>query len=430
MLEKIYDAFLQCNGLISTDTRTIARGCMFFALKGANFNGNQFAQKALENGAQYIIIDEPVVESPHVFLVDDVLTTLQHLARHHRRRLGTRIIAITGSNGKTTTKELLYRVLATTFYTHATQGNLNNHIGVPLSLLQLTSQHQMAVIEMGANHQGEIASYCEIAEPDCGLINNVGKAHLEGFGGFEGVIKGKTELYRYLQRHQSIIFCNAANPHLAPLLTNYKNTVWYNSEQSISGQCLQQGLYLHVQWQVAKAASSNQIDTQLTGDYNFENIMAAIAVGNYFSIKDEKINEAIASYVPNNARSQVMERGTNKIILDAYNANPTSMCHAIDNFNQRFDKNKIVALGDMYELGAEEDAEHLAIIHLLGQCKLDNIILVGPRFAKHKEKIAALFFNNSLQAKEYLQQKKFEHHHFLIKGSRSSKMEEVLQGIL
>ncbi|MBK8848394.1 MAG: UDP-N-acetylmuramoyl-tripeptide--D-alanyl-D-alanine ligase [Bacteroidetes bacterium] len=430
MLEKIYHAFLQCNGLIGTDTRTIAKGCMFFALKGANFNGNQFANQALGAGAKFVVIDEPVLMGDHVFLVDDVLTTLQQLARHHRRQLKTRIIAITGSNGKTTTKELLHNVLGSTYNTLATRGNLNNHIGVPLTLLQLTPVHDMAIVEMGANHQGEIASYCDIAEPDFGLINNVGKAHLEGFGGFEGVIKGKTELYRFLQLHNRVIFCNAANPHLAPILASYTNTVWYNSWQSISGQCRQPGLYLQVEWQAANTPGINYIDTRLTGAYNFENIMAAIAIGKYFSIPAEKINAAIASYVPDNARSQVIERGSNKIIMDAYNANPTSMRHAIENFNQKFDNNKIVALGDMYELGQDEDAEHLAIISLLGECNLEEVILVGSRFAKHRDKISAQFFDNSKQARDYLQQKKYSHSHFLIKGSRSSKMELVLEGIL
>lgn len=425
----LYQIFLQ-NPRISTDSRNINPGCVFFALKGDNFNGNAYAMQALEKGASFAVIDEPAVATDsRCLLVDDVLSALQHLARHHREQLTIPVIAITGSNGKTTTKELLGAVLAARYRTFSTSGNLNNHIGVPLSLLSITKDHEMAVIEMGANHQKEIALLCELALPSHGIINNVGKAHLEGFGGFEGVKKGKGELYDFLAKYNGTVFINAGNTHLAEMAAkaNVTEQITYGTSGKVycKGELISSQPFLTVQWSCEERQGT--IHSQLIGEYNFENILAAVCIGNYFMVDAEKINRAIESYVPDNSRSQVVLKGTNKIILDAYNANPTSMAAALKNFDALPDKHKIIFLGDMAELGNESEQEHQAIAGLLNNMQVDELILVGKHFSRVTITKVCQRFLTADEAAAYAKQKKITDTTLLIKGSRSSKMEKVFE---
>lgn len=429
MIEELYQKFQETKK-VCTDTRNIIPDSIFFALKGPNFNANHFALDALKAGAAYAVIDEDInATDARLIKVDDTLLALQQLATHHLRQLHIPVIAITGSNGKTTTKELVRCVLSTTYRTLATTGNLNNHIGVPLTLLSIDDTIEVAVIEMGANHQKEIEQLCAIAEPGYGLITNVGKAHLEGFGGFEGVIKGKTEMYDYLKKNDGVIFCNRDNQWLQPLCSNYNKVFYYGTDANaeVTGKLIADDLFLKVEWSSKQQPHLQNIQTQLAGSYNFENILAAIAVGDYFKIEAGKINEAIAGYLPANQRSQILHRGNTTIMLDAYNANPTSMHEAIVNFDKNFAAPKMVLLGDMFELGADESAEHKRIIELLNQCNFDKIVLVGKRFAEHKAFTNALFFDNSTQARDWLKTQVLDGVSILIKGSRSSKMELVLE---
>lgn len=429
----LHSLFLQCNQKITTDTRKIIAGGIFFALKGDNFNGNSFAIEALNAGAAYCVVDENINSTDtRMLYVDDVLHALQNLATHHRQQFKIPVIAITGSNGKTTTKELFYAVLSQKYNTLATKGNLNNHIGVPLTLLAITPQHQLAIIEMGANHQLEIAQLCNIALPDYGMITNVGKAHLEGFGGFAGVIKGKTEMYTHIKNNGGVIFCNAKNEHLYPLIKEYKNLVTYLGESAaIEAEYFDNEVFLAVDWHKKGENNHYHIRSHLTGAYNFENIVSAITTGNYFGVPADKINEAIASYIPDNQRSQVVTMpGNINIVLDAYNANPTSMSHAIINFDKKFDANKVALLGDMYELGDDEDAEHLKIVELISQLNIQQTVLVGKRFAKHKNKFVAQYFDTIADACAFLQTQHYANHNILIKGSRSSQMDKALGAIV
>jgi UDP-N-acetylmuramoyl-tripeptide--D-alanyl-D-alanine ligase len=428
MIEKLYQKFLE-NGKVCTDTRNIIQDSIFFALKGANFNANNFAVEAIKAGAAYAVIDEDVgIKDDRLIRVEDTLTALQQLARYHRRQFKIPVIAITGSNGKTTTKELLKSVLSKKYITHATSGNLNNHIGVPLTLLSLTKENTAAIIEMGANHQHEIELLCTIAEPNYGLITNVGKAHLEGFGGFEGVVKGKTELYDFLKKNKGVIFCNYDNQWLQPRCIDYEKTFFYGTTEAadVNGKLISDKSFLKLMWKKKLSKDNFSIDTQIAGGYNFENLLAAIAVGCYFNIDTLKINEAIAGYVPSNQRSQIIKKGTSTIMLDAYNANPTSMREAILNFNKNFASPKIVLLGDMFELGESEDEEHKQLILLLKECNFDKVILVGERFARHKSLINAIHFDNSKNAAEWLANQNLENTNLLVKGSRASRMELVL----
>ncbi|MEM9022852.1 MAG: UDP-N-acetylmuramoyl-tripeptide--D-alanyl-D-alanine ligase, partial [Bacteroidota bacterium] len=322
MIETLYAYFLQ-HRKICTDTRKIEPQAIFFALKGDNFNGNKFAAAALDGGCAYAVVDEPQdTEDPRFLMVDDVLATLQQLARHHREQLNIPVIGITGSNGKTTTKELMQAVLSKRFNTWATQGNLNNHIGVPLTLLSITPEHEVAIIEMGANHQGEIGTLCSFAQPDYGLITNIGKAHLEGFGGLEGVIKAKRQLYDHLRQHGGTVFVNMDNPLLADL-SEGMNIISYGTapERNFVGAVQPDGLTLALKWRT-EDLSDQSVTTSLVGDYNFENALAAIAVGWQFGVGAEAIGEALAAYVPQNQRSQLLRQNNREIVLDAYNANP------------------------------------------------------------------------------------------------------------
>lgn len=416
-IEQIYKAFLECDS-ISTDTRKINSGCMFFALKGDNFNGNMFALEALKKGASYVIIDEKqYAKHDHCILVENVLHTLQALATHHRKKLDIPIIALTGSNGKTTTKELINAVLSTTYKTSATKGNLNNHIGVPLTLLEFKADTEIGIVEMGANHQKEIEFLSNIALPDYGLITNFGKAHLEGFGGIEGVIKGKSELYDHLKSHQKTIFVNDNDQTQIEQIGNYKKVIRFGSNMKM----------LSAQPFVVLQFNKIKIVTHLTGAYNYNNIAVAIAVGGYFKVDDDSISKSIANYIPSNNRSQIIEKGSNQIILDAYNANPTSMMAALDNFGNLNSSEKVAILGDMFELGEASHMEHQSISDYSQKFDINNIFLVGKLFfetVNHSDKIKR--FKSFEDLKTELANNPLNNKYLLIKGSRGMALERVL----
>ncbi|CAF3790128.1 unnamed protein product [Rotaria sp. Silwood1] len=387
---------------------------------GENFNGNKFALQALEQGASIAVVDEDVNSNDErLFKVDDVLTTLQALAKHHRQQFDIPFIAITGSNGKTTTKELVSTVLAAHYKTYTTQGNLNNHIGVPLTLLSIKQDAQMAVIEMGANHQKEIESYCQYTLPNYGLITNCGKAHLEGFGGVEGVKKGKGELFDFLRANNGTAFIYWDFDYLQQMSIGINNIVKYGTKEGVVvGNVKQSNPFLEVD------VNGEIIKTNLVGDYNLSNVLTAVAIGKYFNVPAQKIKAAIESYVPSNSRSQLIEKDGNKIILDAYNANPSSMKLAIENFAKLEVSNKVLMLGAMMELGDESIAEHQAIIELIEKSKWKDVVLVGGDFAKVKHQF--IYLNNSVEAATWYQQQQFVNANVLIKGSRSMQMEKVI----
>ena len=384
-LSALYQIFLDCQ-LVTTDSRNCPEGSLFIALKGESFNGNAFAGKALETGCAYAIIDEPeyaVEGDQRYILVDNCLQTLQQLANYHRRQLGTRVIGITGTNGKTTTKELISAVLSQSHNILYTLGNLNNHIGVPSTLLRLKAEHDLAVIEMGANHPGEIKFLSEIAEPDCGIITNVGKAHLEGFGSFEGVIKTKGELYDFLRKKEgSTVFIHHDNAYLMNIAGGL-NLIPYGTEDDlyVNGRITGNSPYLTFEWKAGKAGETYQVQTQLIGEYNFPNALAAITIGLFFGVEAAKINEALAGYTPQNNRSQLKKTNDNTLIIDAYNANPTSMMAALQNFRNMEVPHKMLLLGDMRELGAESAAEHQKIADYIKECDFEEVWLVGEQFA-------------------------------------------------
>jgi UDP-N-acetylmuramoyl-tripeptide--D-alanyl-D-alanine ligase len=428
--ETLYAHFLSAP-LISTDTRTIAPGSIFFALKGANFNGNAFAKQALEQGAAFAVIDEPAEETDARLLpVADVLTALQDLARYHRRILaakGLRVFALTGSNGKTTTKELLARVLAQKFSTHYTRGNLNNHIGVPLTLLQLTAGHEFAVIEMGANHQGEIDLLCKIAEPDFGLITNIGLAHLEGFGGPEGVLKGKSEMFRFLTARKGKIFLLADEPRLSSY-AQHPGTITYGTTTTadVSGKLIAADPMLRFAWQKKGEDQTHEVQTHLAGAYNLPNLLAAIAVGSAFGVSSAAINTALENYQPDNNRSQLVQRGNLKLLLDAYNANPSSMKAALENFAALNESPKTIVIGDMFELGDVAHEEHQRICNLIEQQLPDaTVLLVGEHFAKTTDQKNFIRLPDSTAAAQWMAANKPQSGLVLIKGSRGMKMERV-----
>lgn len=424
LIEELYKIFLQ-HPSIQTDTRKLKTGDIFFALKGDNFNGNEFAKKALDNGAAYAVIDEKEFNtSPKTILVDDVLITLQQLAKYHRKQFAIPVIAITGSNGKTTTKELIHVVLSSSLKTYTTEGNLNNHIGIPLTLLKIKADAEIAVIEMGANHQKEIESYCAYTLPTHGLITNCGKAHLEGFGGILGVRKGKGELFDYLRTNNGVAFVMWDYDYLQEMSIGISSIIKYGTSQAaIEGTVENSAPYLSVD--IMKGSEIGKINTQLVGEYNLPNILAAVTIGKYFNIPDANIKTAIESYTPSNSRSQLIEKGSNKIILDAYNANPTSLKLAIENFSKLNGENKILMLGAMAELGTDSIEEHKEIIDTINQNKWKAVVLVGGDFLQIKHPYIS--FTNSTEAKEWLKEQHFENTQFLIKGSRSIKMEKVLE---
>lgn len=388
---------------MSTDTRNLPAGCVFFALHGERFDGNKFAKQALESGASLAVIDNPEYAMPEgTLLVPSTLLALQELARAWRRELALPIIGITGTNGKTTTKELLATVLSTKYHLHYTQGNLNNQIGVPLTLLQITRAHEMAIVEMGASHPGDIKELVDIAEPNYGLITNVGRAHLEGFGSFEGVQRTKQELYDYLVAHNGTIFRNADNPYLAAMENNATQhyTTLHNTTQLYTTGKMPSG-------------------THLVGEYNAENVSAAICVGEYFGIPREQALEAIRQYVPTNNRSQAMQTANNHLIVDAYNANPTSMQAAINAFT-----GDTYILGAMRELGAYSHLEHQNIVNMLAERKADVVFLVGEEYMQTTSPYPV--FENVEQLHQYLQKQPLKGKNILLKGSRSTQMEKLL----
>jgi len=428
-IEEIYTIYKKYP-LVCTDTRKIQPDSIFCALKGSNFNGNEFAEDALKKGSKYAIIDEKKFYKDERFiLVEDVLTFLQTLSQHHRKQLNIPVIAITGSNGKTTTKELIRMVLAKKFKTFATQGNLNNHIGVPLTLLSINDSCEIAVIEMGANHIGEIAFLSDIAQPNFGIITNIGKAHLEGFGSLEGVKKAKSELYDYIKKYKGNIFVNYDNKLLRDLSSKISRITYGTDETcDCSGKLISVNPFvtLKYKWKTEekKTNESNEIKSYLLGMHNFENILAAICIGSYFGVEHENIKEAIENYLPSNSRSQLIEKGTNKIILDAYNANPSSMKLAIENFSKLKVENKVLILGGMAELGTESIEEHITLINLIQKYNWKFVTLVGGDFLKINHPF--LSFENNIEAKNWLQKQKFENSYLLVKGSRSIKLEIIL----
>jgi UDP-N-acetylmuramoyl-tripeptide--D-alanyl-D-alanine ligase len=434
---KLYQLFLQ-HPIICTDSRNCPTGSIFFALKGENFNANAFALSAIENGCAFAIVDEAEFAIDERFiLVEDALETLQQLATYHRKQMDIPVIGITGTNGKTTTKELIASVLSERYSVHYTQGNLNNHIGVPLTLLQLNTEHQIAVIEMGANHSGEIKMLTGIACPEYGIITNVGKAHLEGFGSFEGVKRTKAELYEYIYQNEKTIFINKDNKDLTEMAVSVgfeidkKNVRNYsldpqNKDCYIYGQITDCSPFLNMECTIDMSDKIN-INTKLIGAYNAENVMAAVAIGEYFGLDVKTIKKGLEKYVPQNNRSQLTVTKHNKLVVDAYNANPTSMRAAILNFAQMAVEQKTLILGDMLELGEQSDIEHQNIVDLLQQNKFSTVLLVGSDFIKTKN--SYLNFTDVSELTNYLNSNPITDNYVLIKGSRGIKLEKVLSNL-
>ena len=425
----LYKYFLEC-GKVTTDTRDCPEGSMFIALKGASFNGNTFASQAIANGCRYAVVDEAEYANDpegRILLVDDCLKALQELASWHRRVLGTKMIGITGANGKTTTKELIAAVLKEKYNVLYTQGNLNNHIGVPLTLLKLTAEHEMAVVEMGANHPGEIKTRVNIACPDYGIITNVGKAHLEGFGSFEGVIRTKGELYDYLRAKGGKIFIQNENPYLNSIAGGLE-CVRYGSADDlyVSGKVLSCSPFLAFGWK--SEGVTHEVRTHLIGSYNVDNALAAVAIGKYFGVADDAVCHALSSYEPHNNRSQLVEAGGNRFVIDAYNANPTSMAAALDNFRMIEAVHKMVILGDMKELGEASVEEHQKIADMLTTCGFDRVILVGSEFGKTENSYE--HFNNADEVYAALSGDMPKGYMILIKGSNSMKLASLAEKLM
>lgn len=423
-IQQLYEIYKK-HSTVVTDTRKLKQGYLYFALKGLNFNGNQFAASAIEAGAAFAVIDEKeYFLDDKTILVDDVLTTLQQLALHHRKQFTIPFLAITGSNGKTTTKELVHAVLSTKYKTYTTEGNLNNHIGIPLTILKIKKDAEMAIIEMGANHLEEIAGYCKIALPTHGMITNCGKAHLEGFGSLEGVKKAKGELFDFLRSlTHGYAFVMWDYDYLQQMSKGISGIIKYGTTNThVTGNVQNSEPFLQVN--ITQGLNPQIIKTQLVGDYNFPNVLAAITVGDFFKVPEQNIIEAIENYLPGNSRSQLIKKGTNNIILDAYNANPTSMKFAIENFGRMQAVNKVLFLGSMAELGNDSRSEHEAIINLIKNGEWKNVILVGEEFKKINHPFIQL--ENSDEAREWFQNEKMQNSYLLIKGSRSTQMEKVL----
>lgn len=431
---ELYQYFLQCDG-ISTDTRKIKANSLFFALKGGIYNGNQFAQEALNKGARYAVIDDAYFKnSEQCLLVENVLKTVQELANFHRKQYQTPFLAITGTNGKTTTKELINVVLNTKFGTKATQGNLNNHIGVPLTLLEVNANTAMAVIEMGANRVGDIQELCSIAEPNFGLITNIGLAHLEGFGSFEGVLRAKSELYDYLLKKGGTAFINAQNPILQNMGKRFERNenakvIYYGTKDSFyHAEMLSASPYI-----TYKTETGEIIKTKLLGGYNFDNILAALCVGKYFGVDMALAHRVVADYSPTNNRSQVIEKECNTIILDAYNANPSSMKAALENFEQMSVGNKVVILGDMFELGKFSEEKHKEVVDLVQNMNFQQAFFCGQAFCSSKNASQSNklfhFFETKEILKHYLKDNILKNSYLLIKGSRGMGLESLIEVI-
>jgi UDP-N-acetylmuramoyl-tripeptide--D-alanyl-D-alanine ligase len=427
-LAAIYQIYLK-HPVVCTDTRKLTPSCLFFALKGDNFNGNLFASKAIEGGAAYVIVDESeYAVGENYILVQNVLETLQELARHHRQQLNIPVIAIVGSNGKTTTKELLSAVLQTKFKVLSTPGNFNNHIGLPLTLLQLEKTDEIAVIEMGANHEKENALLCEIACPSHGIVTNNGKDHLEGFGSLEGVIRSNAELYNYLKEHKGTAFVNGNDETLMIHSSAIEYRIIYKQADSTKLEYnLAQLKPEKLQPKIVFTYEGMEVCSPLSGDYNFDNILAAVSIGRHFGLNQQEIKQGIESYEPKNLRSQLIAKGTNTIFLDAYNANPSSMEVSIRNFAAMPGENKIVVLGDMFELGPYEAEEHQNLIQYCEGFHFHQIILVGKAFFLANKNHTA--FETTAQAAAYLQSQSIEHSYIFLKGSRGMKIESLIDSI-
>ena len=427
-LADLYKIFL-AHPSISTDSRKLRPGDLFFALKGENFNGNQYASAVIEKGAAYAIVDEEITGTPHgdrVIKVENVLGSLQALAGYHRDQFTIPFIGVTGSNGKTTTKELIHAVLSEKYITYTTEGNLNNHIGIPLTLLKIKQDAQIAIVEMGANHLREIAGYCVYTRPTHGIITNCGKAHLEGFGSIEGVRKGKGELYDFLRTHDGTAFVMWDYDYLQEMSKGIPEIVSYGTTNaSVTG--VEESSKPQLRLKITSGIPLHYIQTQLTGNYNLPNVLAAITIGNYFQVDPTSIQHGIENYTPSNSRSQLMKRGSNSIVLDAYNANPSSMKLAIEHFSHFPSPHRILLLGAMAELGAESLAEHELILQQIAKTDWQDVILVGGDFLKMNHPYRS--FINAAEAAKWLKTQSFQNTAFLIKGSRSMQMEKTLEAL-
>lgn len=426
MIEKLYKLFC-ANPLITTDSRNCPEGSIFFALKGDRFNGNHYAMAALEQGCSAVVVDEEeYATDPRIILVPSVLRTLQELARFHRRNLRLPVIAITGTNGKTTTKELAAAVLSRKYKVLYTEGNLNNHIGVPLTLLRLTSDHELAIVEMGANHPGDIKELVEIAEPNFGLITNVGKAHLEGFGSFEGVIRTKCEMYEYIRRTGGKIFLHNENTILSDKAKGIESVLYgVHPRIYLHGHIVANDPFMSFEWHsLTFPTYQGIVRSKLIGEYNFYNALAAASIGCYFGVKFEEITEALANYTPQNNRSQLTVTERNHIVVDAYNANPTSMQASIKNFESMKVNRKLLILGDMLELGEQSAEEHQRLIQLLKACRFEEVLLVGELFGATDTEYTK--FANTERLLDYLEAQHYTEHYILIKGSRGMALERAV----
>ena len=426
MIESLYQHFKECSG-VSTDTRNIQDGSIFFALKGPNFNANKLAEEALQKGAKYAVIDEPEFKKDDQYiLVEDVLSALQKLANHHRKQYQIPFIGITGSNGKTTTKELMREVLAAKYKVHATVGNFNNHIGVPLTLLSMPVDTEIAIIEMGANRVGDIGELSAIAEPTHGVITNIGKAHVGNFGGFENIIRTKSELYHFLIRHKGQVWINSNEDILMNMSKRFENPLFYpNKNDYYHAEMVSASPFVKV-----RAENGEEFETQLVGGYNFGNIATALCIGKYFEVDSELANEAVSNYVPSNNRSQIIKRGTNTIVMDAYNANPSSMEVAIENLVQMEAKVKVAVLGDMYELGEDSDKEHRKLGELVKEANFDKVFFCGELIKPALEAYAeGLYFENKITLMEEIKKHSFENATILLKASRGIGLETILDSI-
>ncbi len=423
-LEKLYDKYKK-SGSVSTDTRQITRGSVFFALRGEKFNANQFADEALAKGAAYVVVDEPDrIKDERYILVPDVLQTLQELARHHRDQLSIPVIGLTGSNGKTTSKELVSAVLKKKYKVLATKGNLNNHIGVPLTILSIDGSIEIAVVEMGANHVGEIATLCEVANPTHGYITNIGKAHIGTFGGFDNIIRGKSELYQHLIKNKGIVWINSEDTVLMNMAKRFENPLFYPAK----------GDYYHCEMISAEpyikvlTEQDETIQTNLIGVYNFENIAIALTIGKFFNVDSGKVKEAIETYVPDNMRSQIVVKGTNTIILDAYNANPSSMEAALESLSGMKAKKRVAILGDMYELGNESETEHRRLGDLIGKYQINEGLFCGKLIkAGIQSALPIKYFETKEQLRQYLQDNPITDATILVKASRGMSLESIVE---
>jgi UDP-N-acetylmuramoyl-tripeptide--D-alanyl-D-alanine ligase len=426
MIHDLYQKYLDSTG-VSTDTRTLLKGNIFFALKGPHFNANDFANKALERGASFAVVDDPELpRDPRMIHVSNSLVTLQELARLHRSKLKIPIIGLTGSNGKTTTKELIHAVLSGKYKTWATRGNLNNHIGVPLTVLEINTSIEIGIIEMGANKIGDIKELCSIAAPTHGLITNIGHAHIEGFGSYEGVLKGKSEIFDWLHKQKGTVFINSTDPVLFSLAGRFRDPVLYPAKNDFYHcELVEKNPFL-----IIKTEEEDYIHTRLIGSYNFLNIATALCIGKYFHVSPEEAKDAVENYEPTNNRSQIIKKGSNTIIMDAYNANPTSMEMALHHLNELPADNKIAILGDMFELGDFKEEGHQRIGELTKQMDLKLVILCGEMMEMAYEKNkTSLYFRNRQELEGFLENINFENATLLIKGSRAMGLENILDKI-